>query len=224
LYLTRTRIETLPENIGNLSQLEKLSLSAYTMTSLPHSFLNLTNLERLKVDYHENMNITEAISIRTRPVHDGEIHDGVIRYKGNHTPITEYFPHFTQLDDEYKYEINLINERIREYRRHKLNNIARTIESMQSRKLLRKKYLEMINAPIQRRRSKSSKKSKRRHSAPTQKMYNIVKPKSKMPMKVLMPNSAPTMRTRSKMSRIPPEVPPELNKEIASYIVDRMNG
>jgi hypothetical protein len=176
--------------------------------------LNLTNLERLEIEYSEGMDITEAIAIRDEVIP----YEGV-PYEGTHTPITEYFPHFTKLDHDDKETIVYTNNRIREYRRHKLHNIARTIELMQShihaRKSRRKKYIK-----------------KRMRSAPTR-MYTSVKPKAEIPAKIITSNSAPTQRRRSKKSsakkskdRVSRDVnlriPLSLNADIASFLVPGM--
>lgn len=49
LILTDNQIQALPENIGELSQLEKLALAGNQLTALPDSFSNLTNLGLLRI-------------------------------------------------------------------------------------------------------------------------------------------------------------------------------
>jgi len=52
--LGKNKLTCLPESIGNLTNLKKLSLIENNLTSLPESIDNLTNLQTFRHDFEED--------------------------------------------------------------------------------------------------------------------------------------------------------------------------
>jgi leucine-rich repeat protein SHOC2 len=62
LYLDNKKINTLPENIENLSDLTGLSLRENQLNTLPESIGNLTNLTKIDLNYNKIATLPDSIS------------------------------------------------------------------------------------------------------------------------------------------------------------------
>ncbi|AFY95648.1 leucine-rich repeat domain-containing protein [Chamaesiphon minutus] len=94
LDLRGYKLETLPENIGNLTHLTKLNLNGNRLTSLPESIGNLTNLTELYLNGHKLTNLPESIGNLvnlTRLDLNGDRLNGLPESVGNLTNLTALY-------------------------------------------------------------------------------------------------------------------------------------